>query len=224
MRLLETVAGSMAVALLNARSFEAERQRAAELALINTVQQALAGELSLQGVYDAVGTKLREVFPDGVAYVNGRTDTDRPWSRATICALLASYLTPTAALPALSDEGAVAALGERLAGKRVLLVLDHIDGTGTDFVRWLLGQLTPQSALLFTAQSAGDGAAAATLPQMPGLLVVPLPASLAPPEAAALLADSPLASEASPVLELTGGSLLAVGMWLERQLKSQGSD
>ena len=40
-------------ALANARSFEAERQRAAELAIINAVQQALAGELSLQGVYEA---------------------------------------------------------------------------------------------------------------------------------------------------------------------------
>jgi len=62
-RLLQTIASSMAVALLNAKSFEAERQRAAELAVINAVQQALAGELSMQGVYDAVGDKLREVFP-----------------------------------------------------------------------------------------------------------------------------------------------------------------
>ncbi len=62
-RLLETVASSMTVALLNARSYEAERQRAAELAIINAVQQALAGELDIQGVYDAVGDKLREVFP-----------------------------------------------------------------------------------------------------------------------------------------------------------------
>jgi GAF domain-containing protein/DNA-binding response OmpR family regulator len=62
-RLLQTVASSMGVALLNARSFEAERQRAAELAIINAVQQALAGELSMQGVYEAVGEKLREVFP-----------------------------------------------------------------------------------------------------------------------------------------------------------------
>ncbi len=62
-RLLETITASMAVALLNARSYEAERQRAAELAIINAVQQALAGELSLQGVYDAVGEKLREVLP-----------------------------------------------------------------------------------------------------------------------------------------------------------------
>ena len=62
-RLVSTIAASMGVALLNARSFEAERQRAAELAIINAVQQALAGELSLQGVYDAVGDKLRDMFP-----------------------------------------------------------------------------------------------------------------------------------------------------------------
>ncbi|WP_164442400.1 hypothetical protein, partial [Pseudomonas viridiflava] len=31
---------------------------------INTVQRALAGELNLQAVYDAVGEQLRQVFPD----------------------------------------------------------------------------------------------------------------------------------------------------------------
>ncbi|MFO1398069.1 MAG: GAF domain-containing protein [Burkholderiales bacterium] len=69
-RLLETLANSMSVALQNARLFaetqrllkETER-RSAELAIINAVQQALAGELDIQGVYDAVGDKLREVFP-----------------------------------------------------------------------------------------------------------------------------------------------------------------
>ena len=52
----------MGVALENARLFdETQRllketeQRAAELAVINAVQQALAGELDIQGVYDAVG-------------------------------------------------------------------------------------------------------------------------------------------------------------------------
>jgi hypothetical protein len=60
----------MGVALENARLFdETERllketeQRAAELAIINAVQQALARRLDLQGVYDVVGDKLREVFP-----------------------------------------------------------------------------------------------------------------------------------------------------------------
>jgi GAF domain-containing protein/CheY-like chemotaxis protein len=68
-RLLTTVASAMGVALENARLFgETQRlykqseQRAAELAIINNVQRALAGELSLQGVYDAVGDKIREVF------------------------------------------------------------------------------------------------------------------------------------------------------------------
>src|SRR5207244_7528792 len=66
-RLLTTIAASLGTALENARLFdETQRllketeQRAAELAVINSVQQALTGELSLQGVYDAVGDKIRE--------------------------------------------------------------------------------------------------------------------------------------------------------------------
>jgi len=43
--------------------------RAAELAIINSVQRALAGELSMQGVYDAVGDKIREVFRAAVVTV-----------------------------------------------------------------------------------------------------------------------------------------------------------
>jgi len=61
-RLVETLAASLAVALRSAQSFEAERQRAAELAVISSVQRALAGQLSLQGVYDAVGEQLYQVF------------------------------------------------------------------------------------------------------------------------------------------------------------------
>ncbi len=67
--LLTTVAASMGVALENARLFdETQRllketeQRNAELAIINSVQHALAAELSLQGIYDAVGDKIREIF------------------------------------------------------------------------------------------------------------------------------------------------------------------
>ena len=61
-RLLQTLANSMSVALENARLFdETQRlfkeseQRAAELAIINSVQQALAAELDMQGIYDAGG-------------------------------------------------------------------------------------------------------------------------------------------------------------------------
>ena len=61
-RLLETVVAGMTVALLNAKSYEAERQRAAELAVINSIQQGLASKLELQAVIELVGNKLIEVF------------------------------------------------------------------------------------------------------------------------------------------------------------------
>src|SRR6266540_262417 len=61
-QLLETLAGSLSVALENARLVHETRQRNAELALINSVQEAIAGELDQQAIYDAVGDKIREVF------------------------------------------------------------------------------------------------------------------------------------------------------------------
>src|SRR5207302_4885262 len=68
-RLVSTVAASMGVALENARLFdETQRllketeQRNAELAIINSVQAALATELNIQGIYDAVGDKIRNIF------------------------------------------------------------------------------------------------------------------------------------------------------------------
>ena len=71
-RLLQTVAASMGVALENARLFdETQRllketeQRAAELAIINSVQQGLVAELDLQAIIELVGDKLREVFDTG---------------------------------------------------------------------------------------------------------------------------------------------------------------
>src|SRR5204862_721219 len=68
-RLLTTVAASMGVALENARLFDetqrlfkAEQQRAAELAVINRIQEGMAAELDFQAIVDLVGDKLREVF------------------------------------------------------------------------------------------------------------------------------------------------------------------
>ncbi len=61
-RLLTTLAGSLSVALENARLVHETRQRNAELALINSVQEALAGELEMQAIYDAVGDRLRKIF------------------------------------------------------------------------------------------------------------------------------------------------------------------
>ena len=62
LRLLTTVAASLSVALENARLVHETRQRNAELALINSVQSALAGELEMQAIYDAVGDKVHEIF------------------------------------------------------------------------------------------------------------------------------------------------------------------
>ncbi len=61
-RLLTTLAGSLSVALENARLVHETRQRNAELALINSVQEALAGELEMQAIYDIVGDKIQEIF------------------------------------------------------------------------------------------------------------------------------------------------------------------
>jgi PAS domain S-box-containing protein len=61
-RLLTTLAGSLSVALNNARLVHETRQRNAELALINSVQESIAGELDQEAIFDLVGDKLREIF------------------------------------------------------------------------------------------------------------------------------------------------------------------
>ena len=68
-RLVSTIVTNMGVALENARLFEqtntllAEtKERAAELAIINSVQQGLAGRLDMQSMYDLVGDKIQEIF------------------------------------------------------------------------------------------------------------------------------------------------------------------
>jgi PAS domain S-box-containing protein len=72
-QLLETLAGSLSVALENARLVHETRQRNAELALINSVQDAIAGELEPQAIYDAVGDRIRDVF-DAQTVVIGTLD------------------------------------------------------------------------------------------------------------------------------------------------------
>ena len=62
------------VALENARLVHETRQRNAELALINSVQEALAGELELQAIYDVVGDKIREVFDAQVVDIGDLDD------------------------------------------------------------------------------------------------------------------------------------------------------
>src|SRR5207237_2475579 len=66
------------------RLYKQSEQRAAELAIINSVQNSLAAELSMQGIYDAVGDKIREIFHDrdlSIRIYDPQTDTVRfPYS------------------------------------------------------------------------------------------------------------------------------------------------
>ena len=68
-RLLMTLAGSLSVALENARLFDETKrllaetdERAAELTLINSVQEGLAQNLDMQAMYDLVGDRIQEIF------------------------------------------------------------------------------------------------------------------------------------------------------------------
>jgi signal transduction histidine kinase/CheY-like chemotaxis protein len=75
-RLLQTLAASMSVALENARLFDetqrlfkAEQQRAAELQIINRVQEGLASKLDMQAIYDLVGDQIREIFKADTTFI-----------------------------------------------------------------------------------------------------------------------------------------------------------
>ena len=68
-RLLETIANSMSIALENAKLFDETNrllketeQSKAELAVINSVQEGLVREMDIQGIYDLVGNRIRELF------------------------------------------------------------------------------------------------------------------------------------------------------------------
>ncbi|HUE99610.1 MAG TPA: GAF domain-containing protein [Anaerolineales bacterium] len=79
-RLVTTLANSMSVALENARLFDETQhllketeERNAELAVINSVQAALAAELDMQGIYNAIGDKIRDIF-DAQTLIIGTLD------------------------------------------------------------------------------------------------------------------------------------------------------
>ena len=69
LELLTTLAASLSVALENVRLVEQTRQRAAELAIINDVQQGLASQVDPQAMFDLVGEKLRQIFDAETFYI-----------------------------------------------------------------------------------------------------------------------------------------------------------
>jgi signal transduction histidine kinase/DNA-binding response OmpR family regulator len=68
-RLLQTIAGSMGVALESARLFAETQQRAAELDTVNRVSRKLSGKLDLDALIELVGEQCRMVFRADMAYV-----------------------------------------------------------------------------------------------------------------------------------------------------------
>jgi PAS domain S-box-containing protein len=68
-RLLATLVSNMSVALENARLFDETnrlldetQQNAAELTIINSIQEGLASKLDVQAIFDLVGDKIQEIF------------------------------------------------------------------------------------------------------------------------------------------------------------------
>ncbi len=69
LRLLQTLSSNMGVAIENARLFQSEQQRAAELAAVNTISAALASELDVNALIHLVGEQTRSLFNADIAYV-----------------------------------------------------------------------------------------------------------------------------------------------------------
>jgi PAS domain S-box-containing protein len=68
-QLLTTLAGSLSVALENARLVHETRQRVGELATVNSVGQALSSQLDLDALIELVGEQVRMTFDADIAYV-----------------------------------------------------------------------------------------------------------------------------------------------------------
>ncbi len=83
-KLITTIAASLSVALQNARNFEAERRRVAELAVISRIQHGMSAELDFRAIVDLVGDQLRDVFPSGDLAIHW-------WDGGDTCTMLYGY-------------------------------------------------------------------------------------------------------------------------------------
>ncbi|MGH2563444.1 MAG: GAF domain-containing protein, partial [Ginsengibacter sp.] len=90
-RLLETLANSMSVALENARLFDETNrllketeQKTAELAVINSVQDGLVREMNMQSIYDLVGNRICELFDTQTVIIRtfNHTNGNEEWQFA----------------------------------------------------------------------------------------------------------------------------------------------
>ncbi len=134
------------------RVFEAERQRAAELAIINAVQAALAGQLDMQGVYDAVGEKLREVFPRAL---EGIRIVDRASGRFLFPYAVHEGVRVQPAPMVITDRGFGA---EVIRTRRTLLANEDIFGIAARLgsAGTIFGTRAPKSLLLVPLIVSGE--------------------------------------------------------------------
>jgi signal transduction histidine kinase/DNA-binding response OmpR family regulator len=126
-RLLTTIASSMGVALQSALLFdETQRllketeQRNAELAVINSIQQGMAGSLDFKGIAELVGEKLRSVL--------GTQDMSISWydfSQRTYEILY--VIEHGKRLPSMSGPMRPGGVVDRLVASRQALVLNTVD-------------------------------------------------------------------------------------------------
>ncbi len=124
-RLLVTLAGSVSAALENARLLQETRQRNAELALINSVQAAIAGELDPQAIYDLVGDRLLEVFDAQVVSISVYDEASELLTFPYV--IERGERLHESAIPLIGfrkarhgDAGAAAARGEHIGDRRAL--------------------------------------------------------------------------------------------------------
>jgi PAS domain S-box-containing protein len=69
LQFLQTLASNMGVGIANARLYQSEEKRTAELEAINTVSSALVSELDLNSLIHLAGEQTREIFNADIAYI-----------------------------------------------------------------------------------------------------------------------------------------------------------
>ena len=151
-RLLATIAGSLSVALENARLFEETRQRNAELALVNDVQRGLAQNLDMQSMYDLVGDRIQEIFDAQVVDI-GVLDTETGMIRFPY-SIERGVRYPEETGP---NEGIG---GYVMATREPLLINERVEERSVELVgdQMLLGSGEPSKSVLFVPLVVGGEA------------------------------------------------------------------
>jgi PAS domain S-box-containing protein len=154
-QLLETLAGSLSVALENARLVHETRQRNAELALINSVQDAIAGELEPQAIYDAVGDRIQDVFDAQVVSI-------RIYDEATGL-LHFPYIIERGERLQAEPRSPIGFAKHVLETREPLLISENLDAEAARYGSTVLAGETPKSALLVPLLTGGRAAGVISL-------------------------------------------------------------